>query len=114
MVESFLNRRAVILTTLITVKKAKEEVERLQRYITLVESYKADTVEKQIIKNYACTNSMAKVVKVMTDEGYSVDHQYVSSVISGKPSDELHRIIRTGYMKRTKPSRKSHTKSSYF
>lgn len=99
---------------LITVNKARAEVERLQRYITLVDSYKADTVEKQIIKNYACTNSMAKVVRIMTDEGYSVDYQYVSSVISGNPSDELHRIIRTGYMKRTKPSRKSHIKSKNF
>lgn len=99
---------------LITVKKARAEVERLQRYITLVETYEADTLEKRVIKNYACTNSMSKVVKLMTDEGHSVDYQYVSSVISGKPSDELHRIIRTGYMKRTKPKRKGQTKTTYF
>jgi hypothetical protein len=42
---------------LITVRKAKEEIKRLQFYINLVEDYEADTLEKLIIKEYAFENS---------------------------------------------------------
>jgi hypothetical protein len=55
--ESFSKRRC-IMEKLITVRRAKEEIKRLQEYIDLAESYEADTLEKLIIKEYAFTNSM--------------------------------------------------------
>ncbi|WEZ71216.1 hypothetical protein [Bacillus altitudinis] len=40
-------------TKLITVTRAQAEINRLQQYISLVEEYQADTLEKWIIKEYA-------------------------------------------------------------
>jgi hypothetical protein len=101
-VEFFLLGGDMMATKLITVRKAKEEVKRLHAYITLVESYEADTLEKLIIKEYAFENSIAEVVRVLERRGikrngYPVDYDYVRSVIKGKASDELHRMLRSGY-----------------
>jgi uncharacterized tellurite resistance protein B-like protein len=72
-----------------------------------VKSFEADTVDKIILKNYAITNSIKEVTKILKEFGYeNIDSHYVSSVIKGKPSDELHKILRAGYMKRTRTSRK--------
>ena len=72
---------------LITVKKAKEEVKRLQDYLELVENYTADTIEKWVIKEYAYTNSMLKVVRSayeqnITQNGHSVDKAFVFLVLN--------------------------------
>ncbi|MCM3768279.1 hypothetical protein [Neobacillus niacini] len=50
-------------TKLITIPMTQAEIRRLQEYITLVEEYQADTLEKWIIKEYAYTNSITEVVK---------------------------------------------------
>lgn len=104
------------MSKLITVHRAKEEIKRLQAYVDLVESYEADTLDKLMIKEYAFSNSMVEVVRVLerrglTKEGKKVEKQDVVNVINGKPQDELHRIVRAGYRQRTKPSR---SKSSFF
>lgn len=96
---------------LITVQKAKMEIKKLQEFIVLVESYEADTLEKWIIKEYGYTNSLLEVVKRanangFTNNGDPVDKQFVTSVISGKPKDELHRLLRLGYRQRIKPSKR--------
>ena len=90
---------------LITPQRAKEEVKRLQEYIELVESYQADTLEKWIVKEYAFTNSMVEVVKRANDRGFAnngspIDKKFVVSIInSSKVNDELHRLLRRGYIK---------------
>ena len=48
---------------LITVERAEKEINRLQKYIELVENYEANTLEKWIVKEYAYTNSVVEVVK---------------------------------------------------
>lgn len=99
------------MVKLITVQRAKNEVKRLQEYIHLVETYEADTLEKWIIKEYAYTNSLIKVVNRASELGYnkngdSIDRAYVTSVIRGKASDNLHKLIKSGYMKRIRKSKK--------
>jgi hypothetical protein len=94
------------MTRLITVQKAKEEIERLQAYVELVEGYKANNIEQKIIKEYANTNCIVKVMDNLYENGLTVDYDTVVSVIRSKPADELHRIIRKGYMLRTKHSRR--------
>jgi hypothetical protein len=95
------------MTRLITVKKAKEEIQRLQYYIFLVETYEPDTIDKLIIKNYAITNKIKEVTKIINASGNEeIDTHHVSSVIRKKPIDELHKILRAGYMKKTRTSRK--------
>lgn len=92
-------------TKLITVTRAQNEINRLQHYISLVEEYQADTLERWIIKEYAYTNSITEVVKRANALGKTLDLSYAKSVLKGKPSDELHRILRSGYFARLKPKK---------
>ncbi|WP_042461740.1 hypothetical protein [Neobacillus dielmonensis] len=92
-------------TKLITVPRAEAEIRRLQQYITLVEEYQADTLEKWIIKEYAYTNSITEVVKRANAKGLALDQTYAKSVLKGKASDELHRMLRSGYLARLKPKK---------
>jgi phage tail protein X len=92
-------------TKLITVPRAQSEIKRLQQYITLVEGYQADTLEKWIIKEYAYTNSITEVVKRANSKGISLDQAYAKSVLKGKASDELHKMLRSGYLARLKPKK---------
>ncbi len=39
-------KEGISMPKLITVKRAKEEIERLNHYINLVEAYETDTIEK--------------------------------------------------------------------
>lgn len=94
------------MTKLITVQKAKDEIQRLQTYIDMVEGYNADTLEKMIIKGYAQTNSIVKVVDILANQGISIEKKDVLDAIKSKPKDELHRLIRRGYMIRTQHSRR--------
>ncbi|MDR4948128.1 hypothetical protein [Neobacillus cucumis] len=59
-------------TKLITIPRAEAEIRRLQQYITLVEEYPADTLEKWIIKEYAYTNSITEVVKRANAKGMTL------------------------------------------
>lgn len=102
---------------LITVSKAKEEIRNLQKYIELAESYEANTLEKQIIKEYAYTNSINEIVKVfesrgITKNGEKIKRSYVSKVIDSKPLDELHKILKKGYRLKIKPN-KARAKDDY-
>ena len=92
-------------TKLITVPRAQAEIKRLQHYLTLVEEYQADTLEKWIIKEYAYTNSITKVVERAKAEGISLDQAYAKSILKGVPSDELHKLLRSGYFARLKPKK---------
>lgn len=99
-------------TKLITVQGAEEEIKRLQHYVNLAESYEANTIEKWIIKEYAYTNSIREVVlraeqKGLTQRsGEPIDKAFITSVIDGKATDELHRILRSGYRLRIKPNKR--------
>ncbi|MFP5114834.1 hypothetical protein ACSU64_20990 [Bacillaceae bacterium C204] len=92
-------------TKLITVLRAQSEIRRLKQYITLVEEYQTDTLEKWIIKEYAYTNSITEVVKRANAKGITLDQIYAKSVLKGKASDALHRMLRSGYLARLKPKK---------
>jgi hypothetical protein len=90
-----------------TVEKAKGEIEKLQHFIHLVESYETDTLDKAIIKEYAITNSIPKTISTLNTIGYAVDnkevdHDYVVSLLKKIGKDELHKHVRSVYMKKTK------------
>src|SRR5688572_11155102 len=103
-------RGETFLASLITVRRAKDEIKRLQHYVTLAETYETDSLEKVIIKEYAYTNSMFEVTRNLNRLGYKIAEQqigkeYVKSVIMGKAKDDLHKMLKSGYLKRTKHSR---------
>ena len=63
-----------------------------------------------IIREYAFTNSIAKIIKMLEQRGYALNgnpitKEYVKAVIKSKTNDKLHRILKSGYLKRTKHSR---------
>lgn len=90
---------------LITVPRAEAKIRRLQQYITLVEDYQADTLKKWIIKEYAYTNSITEVVKRANAKGMILDQAYAKSVLKGTAGDELHRMLRSGYLTRLIPKK---------
>lgn len=87
---------------LITLERAKREKEWLENYIYLIESYEVDTLEKWVIKQYAITNSMNKIMQLAEEKGITynnepLDREYLREIINGKIMDELHRTLRKGY-----------------
>jgi len=102
------------LSKLITVERAQKEVERLQHYLKLVEEYETDTLERWVIKEYAITNSIKQIVhkayeqKRTTHNGCEVDRQYITDVIKSKPNDDLHKILKSGYLYKTRQNRRKY------
>ncbi|TFJ91713.1 hypothetical protein [Lentibacillus salicampi] len=101
------------MVKLITVERAKKEVQRLQHFIDLAESYESDTLNKWTIKEYAYTNSIKKVVEKantesLTVKGEPLSREYAVAVINGKANDELHRILRRGYRLKIKPNKRKY------
>src|SRR5699024_6932848 len=81
------------MVKLITVERTKKEVQRLQHFIDFAESYESDTHNKWIIKEYAYTNSIKKVVEKadsehLTIQGKPLSREYAVSVINGKANDD--------------------------
>jgi allophanate hydrolase subunit 2 len=75
------------LPNLITVRRAKDEIKRLQHYVNLAESYETKTLEKLIIKEYAFTNSLFEVTRNLNRRGYLfkgklIEKDYVTAVIN--------------------------------
>lgn len=81
----------------ITLEKAKTEIKRLQNFVNLVETYEPINVEQEIIKAYAITSSITEVSIRL-----NVSYEKVVDVITSRGKDELHKLVRTGYMNKTK------------
>ena len=95
-----------------TVNRAKDEIEFLQTFVFLAETYNAKTLQQKIILSYAFTGSIQKTVLQLNDELTAkdlplIDTAYVTETIRSHPKDSLHRLVRTNYMKKTKHKRKS-------
>ena len=102
-----------------TVSRAKEEIEYLQDYVLLAETYHANTLEKRIIKLYAYTGSIQKVTAQINEEQESqnlslIDTAFVSQTIQSRAKDPLHRILRTNYMNKTKHTRKKPSERGHY
>lgn len=93
---------------LITYANAKSQLLSLQRYIDLVEQYDdRSSIEAWIIKNYAVTNSISKVIKESKEVDFPFDRslitrEYIKNVIlsENKNTDELHKILKKSYINR--------------
>jgi len=92
------------------VEAAKKEIKELQEFVFLVENYEVKTLEQKIFKEYAYTGSMAKVVENINNESGSeiIDKVFVANLLLSKPQDNLHKILKTNYLLKTRPSRKKH------
>ena len=100
------------------VSKIKSDIEQLQRYVDLVESFQPETLEEQIIKEYSYIGSVEKVAIKVNDMGYSNEGQPfekedISNIIKSKPSNELHKLIRSGFLKKTRHTRRKTEKFNW-
>jgi hypothetical protein len=99
------------MAKLITVERAKKEIQRLQKYVDLVEGYEVNSLEKWIIREYGLTNSIKKVTENAielgyTKEGFPVGREYVTDVIKTHAKDPLHKMLQSGYERRVNLSKK--------
>lgn len=95
-----------------TVSKAKKEIEFLQEYVFLAETYQPGSLQEQIIQLYAFTGSIQKVTDQLNAERtleklLPIDAKVVSEVIQSKPMDPLHKLVRTNYFSKTRHTRLS-------
>lgn len=103
----FSHQGGMTMHSLITVDKARKEIEWLQNYIELVENYQADTIEKLILKEYAYLGSAQKVAKELNSRNVKINnrdvlYQDVTAIIKSKATDDLHKIIKSGFNLRYK------------
>jgi hypothetical protein len=92
--------RCYVANKFMTLDRAKNEIKKLQYYCMLIETNKPINLEQEIVKEYAITNSIKKVCEKLT-----VSHEKVVDVITTLGKDELHKIVRSGYMQKTKHTR---------
>lgn len=59
------------------IERAKKRIAKLQRYIDLTESYKTYDFETYVIKEYAITGSLYKVVDKMNELGFKINGKSV-------------------------------------
>lgn len=88
-----------------TVAQAKMKIHELNRYVYLAESFEVNSTHDQIIKNYAHLGSLQSVADKMQMMGYDIEIEDVRAALRQTSKSDLHRIIKTGYMKRTRSSR---------
>jgi hypothetical protein len=98
------------------IDKAQKEIERLQQFIHLVKSYEVNSLDKAIIKEYILTDSINKTIVSVNSSEYvldqkEVDHNYVVALFKKRGKDELHKLARSNFMRKTKYSRAEERRS---
>lgn len=107
-----MKRLEILMKRLPTVSEAKTEIRSLQSFVQLVEEYQTKTLEQKILKTYAYTGSIKEVVsqlnQVLEDVNLPlIDAALVTDLLKSKPKDQLHRILRTNYLNKTRHMRKT-------
>mgnify|MGYP001363840304 FL=1 len=79
------------------IEEAREEIKRIERFISLVESYRPQSFEQEAIKTYVLIESVNKTAAVLNEKGFRIGKRKVSGkdvsyIIRSKPDDELHQI----------------------
>lgn len=91
-----------------TVEAAKKEIKELQDFVFLVENYETSNLEEQILKEYAYLGSIKKVVEKINSELETdiIDCDFVRRLIQSKPKDNLHKVLKSNYLLKTRPARR--------
>lgn len=99
-----------------TVVAAKKEILELQAFVLIVESYEVFTLNQRVLKEYAYLGSIVKVVeKVNIEIGRDIiDSAFVTQLLQSKPQDELHKILKSNYLLKTRPARRISKQKQYF
>lgn len=88
----------------------KKEVNKLNEFIRLAEEYPERTLEERILKFYAYSGTLKATTRIINEENIklklpTVEDSYVREVIQSKPTDSLHKMLRSSYMLKTRNQR---------
>lgn len=77
------------------IKQAKEEIKKLEDYIEMIETYQADTFEKEALLEYVLIENVNNVAAALNERGHRIGNRKVvgkdvSDIIRSKPIDDLH------------------------
>lgn len=94
-----------------TVEAAREKIDRLASYVHLVESFEAVSLEDHVVEQYARLGSLQKVADKINDMNLAfvdapIEVDDVREVLSSRGSSELHKLMRSFYLKRTRSNRR--------
>ena len=87
---------------ILVVDRAKTEIEKLQHFVDLAESYQPKTIQQMAIYEYAYLGSIKKVAEKLNDSGCRIEGREVkptdiANFIKGRPKDELHTFLKRSY-----------------
>lgn len=92
-----------------TYSQAKKDIILLNHFINLVENYEVTDVDSFIIKSYAETSSIAKVIRELNRNKFIYElpiniskSVYISTILKRKPEDALQKIVHDIYKKKVK------------
>lgn len=104
---------------MLSVDQVKKRMEELQRFVDLAESYKPETIEQRVIKEYAYYPSRRIVAENLNSigllyNGRSLEVKDVADIIKSKTIDDLHRLVKAGFMNKTKTHRQRAAKDKSY
>ena len=84
------------------IEALNKEIAEQHRIITIIESYLPQSIEERIIHEYAIEGSVTNVAKKLNEEGLRIEgRKYIPNdithVITQKPRDELHQIVKKAF-----------------
>lgn len=101
-----------------TLDQAKKDLKVIQDYVELIENYQPDENDfrEQVIYTYALEGSLKWTAQKLNDKGFDIDGHPIESiditrVITSDPpkDDALHKKIKSLYLKKTRPHRRTYT-----
>ena len=94
----------------IKISEAKEQIERLQLYVSVYEEYEAATMKRIAVKKYAELSNVSKVTSHLNEEGYrkqgrivagktkevKLETNDVTDILNGPvdEGDQLHELVK--------------------
>lgn len=91
------------------VEQAKAKIKELENYIDMVETYKADSLDKEAIRGYVLIENVNKVASELNEKGYKIGNRKiigkdVSDIIRGRVTDDMHALAKKMFTSNRKRS----------
>lgn len=95
-----------------TVDQAKDKIQRLQHYVDLVEDFQPKNLEEHVLKEYAELGNIVKVTEKLNRLGFrlndsEIETKDISTILRKRGANDLHKVLRTLYLKKTRASRRT-------
>ncbi|MBM7715344.1 hypothetical protein MXL46_11440 [Heyndrickxia sporothermodurans] len=101
------------MRTFRTLAQAEKDRDKLQDYINLIEHYQPKTLTQYVVFEYALQGNLQKVADNLNRRGIHADAEPLTPdlvkeflMTTPQKEDELHKQVRSLYLKRTRPARR--------